>query len=142
MGYSRSAAGNAASTAGFPLIKSGTDYQAATLARQVRDVLAATEKKPGPVAGTPSYGSSSAAPAASSPASSSGGELSSVSALPPGLRGCVLHFTGGAPPRLVDRASFAGTPAYVIASDSHVWVVGRGCTAAHPDLIASAPLGG
>jgi hypothetical protein len=52
----------------------------------------------------------------------------------------VVHFTGEAAPRLIDRATYHGTPVYVIASDSHVWVVGLGCTAAHPDLIASAPL--
>ena len=147
MGYSRSAAGSAASTGEFAFISSGTHYQAATLAAQVRAVITATQRKPAPVAGSPSYGSASAAPSVSTPASSaassSGNELNglaSVSALTPGLRGCVVHFTGRVAPRLVDRASFDGTPAYVIASDSHVWVVGLGCTAAHPDLIASAPL--
>jgi hypothetical protein len=54
----------------------------------------------------------------------------------------VVHFTGGAAPLLIDQARYHGTPVYVIASESHVWVVGLSCTAAHPDLIASAPLGG
>ncbi|HEY0932573.1 MAG TPA: hypothetical protein VGD91_02415 [Trebonia sp.] len=58
------------------------------------------------------------------------------------LIGCVLHFTGGTLPRLVDRASYQGTDAYVIASSSRVWVVGLGCTAAKPELVVSVPLAG
>jgi hypothetical protein len=64
-----------------------------------------------------------------------------ASLAPNSLRGCVVHFTGGAAPRLIDRASYQGTPVYVIASASHVWVVGLDCTAGRPDLIASASLG-
>jgi hypothetical protein len=58
------------------------------------------------------------------------------------LRGCVLQLTGGAPPRLVDRATYQGEPAYVIASSSRVWVVGLGCTAAKTELIVSVALAG
>jgi hypothetical protein len=63
--------------------------------------------------------------------------------VPPQLRGCVLHFTNGAAPKLVDQATYnQGTPVYVIASATRVWVVGLGCTAADPELIASVPLAG
>jgi hypothetical protein len=54
----------------------------------------------------------------------------------------VAYFTNGAPPRLVDRATYNGLPAYVIASSTHVWVVGLGCTAANPQLVTSVPLAG
>ncbi len=56
------------------------------------------------------------------------------------LRECILKVTGGMPLLLVDRASYQGTPAYMIASSSHVWVVGLGCTAARPQVMASVPL--
>jgi hypothetical protein len=58
------------------------------------------------------------------------------------LRACVLKVTGGVLPALVDRATYQGTPAYVIASSRRVWVVGLGCTAARPQVIASVPLAG
>jgi hypothetical protein len=58
------------------------------------------------------------------------------------LRGCVLQLTGGLPPRLVDRATYQGEPAYVIASSTRVWVVGLGCTAAKTELIVSVALAG
>ena len=58
------------------------------------------------------------------------------------LRGCVLHLTGGALPRLVDRATYQGEPSYVIASSTRVWVVGLGCTAAKTELIVSVALAG
>jgi hypothetical protein len=97
---------------------SGTKYTQATLAEQVRTRLAAT-------GGQETFGQS--APGAG-----------------PGqaLQGCVLRLTGGAVPRLVDRATYQGQPVYVVASSSHVWVVGLGCTAAKPELIESVPLAG
>jgi hypothetical protein len=58
------------------------------------------------------------------------------------LRGCVLHLTGDVPPRLVDRATYQGEPAYVIASSTRVWVVGLGCTATKTELIVSVALAG
>jgi hypothetical protein len=67
---------------------------------------------------------------------------STVAVPSPTLRGCVLHLTGGAPPRLVDRATYQGEPAYVVASSSRVWVVGLGCTAAKTELIGSVALAG
>ncbi len=69
-------------SATFAVTASGTKYQRATLAAQVR----------ARVAGSPS-------PASLGVATSSAA-----------LRGCVLHLTGGAAPRLVDRATYQGSP--------------------------------
>ena len=52
------------------------------------------------------------------------------------------QLTGGVEPTLVDRASYDGIPAYIIAVRSHVWVVRLGCTATDPQLITQAPLKG
>ena len=57
------------------------------------------------------------------------------------LQGCVQH-VAGVDPELVDRASYQGTAAYVIASANRVWVVGLGCSAAQPELIVSVPRAG
>ena len=57
------------------------------------------------------------------------------------LLGCVLHLAG-VTPELVDRASYQGTAAYVIATTSRVWVVGPGCSAAQPELIATVARAG
>jgi hypothetical protein len=99
--------------AAFTVTDSGTRYDRATLARQVEARLRAP---------------ASSAAAGHAPSS--------------GLRGCVLHVTGGSTPALVDQGSYQGTGAYVIASASHVWVVGLACTAAKPELVVSAPLAG
>jgi hypothetical protein len=64
------------------------------------------------------------------------------SAPSPSLAGCVLQLTGNVPPRLVDRATYQGKPAYVIAVPARVWVVGLGCTAANSAQITSIPLAG
>jgi hypothetical protein len=96
----------------FSVTASGTKYERATLAEQVR------------------------ARVAGSPASLGAATLSTD------LRGCVLHLTGGASPRLVDRATYQGEPAYVIASSTRVWVVGLGCTAAKTELVVSVALAG
>jgi hypothetical protein len=58
------------------------------------------------------------------------------------LRGCVSNLTGGQSPRLVDQATYQGSPAYIIATSSRAWVVGLGCTAADPELVTSVPLAG
>jgi hypothetical protein len=118
----------------FMVTASGTRYQQATLAGQVRSRLAANGVQEPSGTTVPAAGAT--VPAASASATS-------VAAVPsPALRGCVLHLTGGVIPRLVDRATFQGEPAYVIASSSRVWVVGLGCTAAKPELVASVPLAG
>jgi hypothetical protein len=116
----------------FVVTESGTAYARATLAGQARASLTAAQNVPTAV---PSPGSSSAA---ASSGVSAGGTYLPTSA----LLGCVLHVTGGTLPKLVDRAAYQGTPAYIIISSSRVWVVGLGCTAARPDLIATAPLAG
>jgi hypothetical protein len=139
---------------GFVVTQSGTRYQQATLSQQARaQVLAAQARESGPTA-VPSAASSavpsaaSSAPASASSASSSSSSASTgfgaaVTYAPNAvLRGCVLKVTGGVLPRLVDRATYQGTPAYVIAGASRVWVVGIGCTAASPQVIASVPLAG
>jgi hypothetical protein len=48
--------------------------------------------------------------------------------------------TGGATPQLVDRATYQGAAAYIIASASHVWVVGLGCSATRPAVVVSTSL--
>jgi hypothetical protein len=142
-GY-KSAAGAPDRTPTFALSMSGTRYLAATLVSQVRTELAARHSTPAAVPAVPSASSPSSAPAASSSsasASSSGTAASGGSATASSnLHGCVLHFTKT--PRLIDQATYQGTPAYVIADSTHVWVVGRSCTAQHQDLIASASLAG
>lgn len=101
-------------SAAFVLTKSGTRYQPATLTAQVRAKLVAQQHA----------------------SSVTGG-----SAPPSGtLTACVLHLTGNVRPSLVDRATYQGKPAYVIAVADRVWVVGLGCTASDPDLITSARL--
>lgn len=96
----------------FTVTASGTKYQAATLAAQVQARLNA-------------------------PAGSGTGTGPSTA-----LRGCVSHLTGGQSPRLVDQATYQGSPAYVIATSSRAWVVGLGCTTANPELVKSVPLAG
>jgi len=118
--------------AGFMVTQSGTRYQQATLAQQARArVLAAKASELGPTF----------APSASSAASAGYGAARSYA---PGtvLRACVLKVTGGVFPELVDRATYQGTPVYVIASSNRVWVVGLGCTVARPQVIVSVPLAG
>ncbi|HET6193610.1 MAG TPA: hypothetical protein VFE59_42155 [Trebonia sp.] len=100
--------------AAFAVTASGTDYQSATLAQQVRAQLA----RPAKTAAPPAAG---AAPSAQ-------------------LSACVLHLTGQMRPSLVDRATYQGKPAYVIAVPNRAWVVGTGCTASNPELIASVGL--
>lgn len=100
----------------FAVTASGTRYQAVTLAAQVRAKLANASK--------------------SGPTASLGSTPTSA------LEGCVSHLTHGLSPRLVDRATYQGDSAYIIASSSRVWVVRLGCTAANPELVTSVPLAG
>jgi hypothetical protein len=101
---------DSAPAAAFAVTASGTNYQPATLAKQVRAQLARPAK-------------TAALPAAE--------------AAPAQLSACVLHLTGQMRPSLVDRATYQGKPAYVIAVTNWAWVVGTGCTASNPELIAS-----
>jgi hypothetical protein len=132
-----SAAGAAPELAGgngstsFSVTASGTKYQQAILAGQVRANLAANKGQ--------SFGAGVPAPTATVPAASA--SATSTAVVPSStLRGCVLQLTNGKAPRLVDRATYQGKPAYVIASSSRVWVVGLGCTADKTELITSVPL--
>jgi len=99
--------------AAFTVTASGTNYLPATLAPQVRAQLARSAK--------------TALPAAEATPSAQ-------------LSACVLHLTGQRRPSLVDRATYQGKPAYVIAVTNRAWVVGTGCTASNPELIASVGL--
>ena len=107
--------------AGFDVITSGTMYRRATLDVQVRHQMAVQE------AGRSAAGEPVA----------SGGHTPSQT-----LIGCVLRVTGTASPSLVDRATYQGKPAYVIAVPTRAWVVGLGCTASNPEQITSIPLAG
>jgi hypothetical protein len=125
---------------GFLYVTSGTAYQASTLATQVQGVLSepaygsVTPPVNAPSATTPAAASASASAASSSVV---GGYLPSAR-----LAACVSRVTGGVTPRLVDKASYDGKPAYIIAVPSQVWVVGLGCTGAGTDVIARVPLKG
>jgi len=107
--------------AGFAVTRSGTMYHRATLGAQVLHQMAlqaashSAAAQPGP----------------------SGGSAPSQS-----LVGCVQRLTGNVPPSLVDRATYQGKPAYVIAVPTRAWVVGLGCTASNTALITSIRLPG
>jgi len=103
----------------FLVTASGTRYEQATLAEQVRAELAAKSA-------SERLNPSKAAAASSAPQAA--------------LAACVLHLTGNAVPTLVDRATYQGKPAYVIAVPDRAWVVGPDCTASNPDVIASTGL--
>lgn len=107
--------------AGFVVTASGTSYQRATLGVQVRHqmaVQAANRSAEGQLA-------------------AGGGSAPS-----PSLAGCVLRLTENVAPSLVDRATYQGKPAYVIAVPARAWVVGLSCTASNSELITSIPLAG
>jgi hypothetical protein len=125
----------ASAAAGFVVSQTGTSYQRATLAQQARAQVRAARDREAGLTTAPSATAPSPPPSATSASSPSSAPTAQ-------LRACVLTVTGGASPQLVDRATYQGTPAYVIASSSHVWVVGLGCTAARPQVIASVPLAG
>jgi hypothetical protein len=121
----------------FLVYSTGTAYQRSTLAGQVRDQVASVGS-PNPTFTAASSGSASPAASASTAGPSSalvGGYVPSAQ-----LSGCVSAVTGGVTPSLVDKASYDGIPAYIIAVPTQVWVVRRGCTAADPQLLAQAPL--
>jgi hypothetical protein len=109
---------------------SGTNYLPGKLATQVRSVLAG-----GKTAGLPDASGSGESPS-NEPASISNAQL----------RACVTLITGGVAPSLVDEASYQGHPATIIVQApageraGQVWVVSRGCSAGHRDLIAHAEL--
>ena len=91
---------------------------------------------------TPASSASAAAPAPSASAAASASAASAGYVPSAQLSGCVSAVTGGVAPSLVDKASYDGIPAYIIAVPTRVWVVGRGCTAADTQLIVQARLKG
>jgi hypothetical protein len=117
----------------FLVHSTGTSYQRSTLASQVRDQLAVF----GAANPTATPASSASAATRVPSAAPSGQRLPSAQ-----LEGCVSAVTGGVTPSLVDKASYDGIPAYIIATSAEVWVVRRGCTAADTQLIAAEPLKG
>jgi perilipin-4 len=125
----------AGASAGFVVSATGTRYQQATLAQQAQAQLLAAQAFERVPSAAPTASSSSSA--ASSGSGAVGGYAPS-----PQLRACVLKVTDGALPKLVDRATYRGTPVYIIATSTRVWVVGLGCTAAKPQVITSQPLAG
>jgi hypothetical protein len=130
----------------FAVTESGIRYQGSTLARQVRDQVALSQGAVLPPA-SPVPNSATATAAASASAAASATSSASAAA-PVGkapsqrLTGCVSRVTDGVTPTLVDQASYQGTPAYIIAVPSRVWVVRLGCTAADPQEITSVSLTG
>jgi trimeric autotransporter adhesin len=128
-------------------IETGTRYQRSTLASQVgaRIIVYGGLDTSGAVnpALSPPPSVAASAPASTAPASSGGVTAQKASQkASPQLEGCVRQLTGGLPPSLVDRASYDGKPAYIIAVPTQAWVVGLGCTAADTDVIAQVPLKG
>lgn len=111
----------------FPVIESGTRYQKSTLAAQVRAQLAS--RAPG----------AASSPSAPQPFKETGGAAGTATPSA-ALTACALRLTGNVVPSLVDRATYEGQPAYVIAVPGHAWVVGLNCTAADPALLASVDL--
>ena len=126
---------------GFLVYATGTAYKRATLASQVRDQLAGLGS---PSATVPADSSSAAASGPTGYPSASAASSAVVGGnLPPArLSGCVSRLTGGVAPSLVDKASYDGIPAYIIAVPTEVWVVGRGCTATDTQLITRVLLKG
>jgi hypothetical protein len=144
-----SASASATSSTPFVITQSGTSYEPARLAAQVLARLPGYALAQRKWSGPQSTAATAAAPAGSSPASGTAAAGSAGTANTPaaylpsaGLVGCVEHFTHGNPPRLLDRGTYQGTSVYVIVGESKVWVVGLGCTASHPELLASAALTG
>ncbi len=130
----------------FVVTVTGTRYQQATLAPQLRQALA-TSRNPANAASAPSSGPS-AATSVPSPASgpysaaSSASSARGVFAPSKTLAGCVLRVTGKVVPTLVEYATYQGKPVYVIVLPDRAWIVGVGCTASDPKVIVSVSLAG
>jgi hypothetical protein len=124
----------------FLVYSTGTAYERSTLAIQVRDQLTSVGSS-NPTA-TPASSASASASAPAASASTAGPSSALVGGYVPSaqLSGCVSAVTGGVTPSLVDKASYDGIPAYIIAAPTEVWVVGRGCTAADTQLLTRVPL--
>ena len=125
----------------FSVTESGTSFHQATLVTQVREQLNGLFGPGATPAASSSASTSASAPVPSAVSSASGTSPATVKAQP-ALAGCVSRVTDGVTPTLVDKGTYDGIPAYVIAIPSHVWVVKLGCTAADPMQITSASLSG
>jgi hypothetical protein len=103
----------------FTVVKSGTDYQPASLSAQIETELGRVHQARG--------GETGHAPTTRQ-------------------HDCVLRVTGGTRPALVDAADYEGHPAMVIALDrtgrqfSQAWVVGPACSAGNSDVITYVKL--
>ena len=125
----------------FLVYSTGTAYQRSTLASQVRDQLTSLGHHNSPATPAGSASATAAAPSAAASAAGTGSAAVGGYVVPSAqLSGCVSAVTGGVAPSLVDKASYDGIPAYIIAVPTEVWVVRRGCTAADPQLVVRAPL--
>ncbi|GLW64627.1 hypothetical protein Arub01_28710 [Actinomadura rubrobrunea] len=97
----------------YTVLRSGTDYRAGTLARQITGLAGDGGRQ----------------------LTLSGGDTADK------LAGCVDRIAQGKIPKVVDVASYEGSPATVIALPTErsggldVWVVGPGCSSSHTDLI-------
>jgi hypothetical protein len=129
--------------ASFFVARSGVNYLPGTLAAQVRVEISNAAHKSGSLRQpSPSASAAGAGGVVSAPASSTTQIPSGFTAPSRALAGCVLNLTNHKRPVLVDRATYQGQPAYVIAGNNRVWVVGPGCTATRPELITSMALTG
>jgi hypothetical protein len=129
----------AAGPNGFLVYATGTAYKQSALAGQVRRQLASLGQGS---ATTPASSASAPAPTVAAGASAASSSVTGGTVPSPTLSGCVTAVTGGDAPSLVDKASYDGIPAYIIAVPTAVWVVGRGCTATDTQLITRVPLKG
>jgi hypothetical protein len=109
----------------FTVVQSGTDYEPAQLAAQIKHELA--DAQPG------------------GPSASPGGpETVSTTT----EEDCAYRITGGTRPTLVDEARYKGHAATVIAlapsakQIGQAWVVGRGCSASASDIFSYVKLHG
>jgi hypothetical protein len=124
--------------AGFVVTASGTNYAQRTLGAQVKREMSVQYSFAGRQAIASGAGGSASHSASDAGSAST---VPSGSAAPPGnLTGCVARLTKGVRPTLVDEAAYQGKPVYVIAVPARAWVVGRGCTASHTELITTVAL--
>jgi len=123
----------------FTVNDSGISYHRSTLASQVRTQLNA-QNAVTPAASAPSATSSNGPVVSSASATAPAPEVTASPSV--NLKGCVSTLTKGLTPSLVERATYDGIRAYIIALPSRVWVVRLGCTAADPQEITSVSLPG
>lgn len=128
-----------ASTAAFAVLVSTTNFRKATLQEQVRQQLSAVHGT-GPVASPGTSGSTGPVEPSAGVTPAPGGDR--WVSPPKSLVGCAKVLTRVAKPELVEQATYQSQPVYMIAMANHAWVVERGCTAAHPELLASVALPG